>query len=55
MVVARLALKRNSQGNKERAQKQLQGFKYIEQEQSKGKLYYFSEKQNSKKIDKNKV
>jgi hypothetical protein len=46
MVVARFALIRNSQGNKGRAQKQLQGFKYIKREQSKRKLDYLSKKQN---------
>jgi hypothetical protein len=35
MVVAKEHSIRNSQGNKGRAQKQLQGFKYIKQEQSK--------------------
>jgi hypothetical protein len=49
MVMAKFALKRNSQGNKGRAEKQLQRFKYIKRQQSKEKLDYLSEKQNSKK------
>jgi hypothetical protein len=43
---AKFALKRNSQWNKGRAQKQLEGFKCIKQEQSKGKLDYISKKRN---------
>jgi hypothetical protein len=43
------ALITNSQGNKGRAQKQLQGFKYFKQEQSKRKLDYLNKGTELKK------
>jgi hypothetical protein len=46
MVVAKFDLKRNSQWNKGRAQKQLHRFKYNKQEQSEIKLDCLSKKQN---------
>jgi hypothetical protein len=49
MVVAKKHSDKESRQNKERAQKQLQGSKYIKQEQSKRNNDYLSGKQNSKK------
>ena len=45
---------RNSQRYKGRSQKQLQGFEYIKQEQSKRKVDYLSKKRNLKKSTRSK-